>query len=133
MGSCWPRLVGTVCGGAPSPVTLSGLWGGAGAQELAAPHCVLQKEGEFTLHSRAILEMEQYIRETFPDAVKICNICHSLLIQVRAPSACRAALPWHQHTGAPEASQHDHDSARLLSSPPGCPCSSPAAFFLIFS
>lgn len=46
------------------------------------PRSVLQKEGEFTLHSRAILEMEQYIRETYPDAVKICNICHSLLIQV---------------------------------------------------
>lgn len=46
--------------------------------------CVLspQKEGEFTLHGRAILEMEQFIRETYPDAVKICNICHSLLIQV---------------------------------------------------
>lgn len=43
---------------------------------------VLQKEGEFTLHTRAILEMEQHIRETYPDAVKICNICHGLLIQV---------------------------------------------------
>lgn len=42
----------------------------------------LQKEGEFTLHGRAILEMEQYIRETHPDAVKVCNICHGLLIQV---------------------------------------------------
>lgn len=50
-----------------------------------ATSCVsLQKEGEFTLHGRAILEMEQYIRETYPDAVKICNICHSLLIQVPA-------------------------------------------------
>ncbi|XP_053413081.1 non-structural maintenance of chromosomes element 1 homolog isoform X3 [Nycticebus coucang] len=42
---------------------------------------LIEKEGEFTLHTRAILEMEQYIRETYPDAVKICNICHSLLIQ----------------------------------------------------
>lgn len=42
----------------------------------------LQKEGEFTLHGRAILEMEQFIRESYPDAVKICNICHGLLIQV---------------------------------------------------
>lgn len=42
----------------------------------------LQKEGEFTLHTRAILEMEQHIRETYPDAVKMCNICHGLLIQV---------------------------------------------------
>lgn len=53
---------------------------------LASP----QKEGEFTLHGRAILEMEQYIRETYPDAVKVCNICRGLLIQV--PGARRGAL-----------------------------------------
>uniref|UniRef100_A0A8D0TP27 Non-structural maintenance of chromosomes element 1 homolog n=1 Tax=Sus scrofa TaxID=9823 RepID=A0A8D0TP27_PIG len=48
---------------------------------------LIEKEGEFTLHGRAILEMEQYIREVYPDAVKVCNICHGLLIQVpRAPS-----------------------------------------------
>lgn len=51
---------------------------------VATSRVSLQKEGEFTLHGRAILEMEQYIRETYPDAVKICNICHSLLIQVPA-------------------------------------------------
>ncbi|XP_066869304.1 non-structural maintenance of chromosomes element 1 homolog isoform X3 [Kogia breviceps] len=44
---------------------------------------LIEKEGEFTLHGRAILEMEQYIRETYPDAVKVCTICHSLLIQTR--------------------------------------------------
>lgn len=49
-----------------------------------------QKEGEFTLHGRAILEMDQYIRETYPDAVKVCNICRSLLIQV--PRAGRGTL-----------------------------------------
>ena len=53
---------------------------------LASP----QKEGEFTLHGRAILEMDQYIRETYPDAVKVCNICRSLLIQV--PRAGRGTL-----------------------------------------
>uniref|UniRef100_A0A4W2DVA6 Non-structural maintenance of chromosomes element 1 homolog n=1 Tax=Bos indicus x Bos taurus TaxID=30522 RepID=A0A4W2DVA6_BOBOX len=42
---------------------------------------LIEKEGEFTLHGRAILEMDQYIRETYPDAVKVCNICRSLLIQ----------------------------------------------------
>jgi hypothetical protein len=42
----------------------------------------LQKEGEFTLHGRAILEMEQHIREVHPDAVKTCSICHGLLVQV---------------------------------------------------
>ncbi|XP_040319619.1 non-structural maintenance of chromosomes element 1 homolog isoform X3 [Herpailurus yagouaroundi] len=53
------------------------------------------KEGEFTLHSRAILEMEQYIRETYPDAVKTCNICHSLLIQGQSCETCgiRMHLP----------------------------------------
>ncbi|XP_012500472.1 PREDICTED: non-structural maintenance of chromosomes element 1 homolog isoform X2 [Propithecus coquereli] len=46
------------------------------------------KEGEFTLHGRAILEMEQYIRETYPDSMKICNICHSLLIQGQSCETC---------------------------------------------
>lgn len=70
------------------------------------PRSVLQKEGEFTLHSRAILEMEQYIRETYPDAVKICDICHSLLIQVPPAGAVgsdqRASprLRWNQHARA---------------------------------
>ncbi|XP_055994919.1 non-structural maintenance of chromosomes element 1 homolog [Sorex fumeus] len=56
---------------------------------------LVEKEGEFTLHSRAILEMEQYIRETFADAVKVCNICHSLLIQGQTCGTCgiRMHLP----------------------------------------
>lgn len=39
--------------------------------------------------------MEQYIRETYPDAVKICNICHSLLIQGQSCETCgiRMHLP----------------------------------------
>lgn len=55
----------------------------------------LQKEGEFTLHGRAILEMEQFIRESYPDAVKICNICHGLLIQGQSCETCgiRMHLP----------------------------------------
>ncbi|XP_046943752.1 non-structural maintenance of chromosomes element 1 homolog isoform X3 [Lynx rufus] len=56
---------------------------------------LIEKEGEFTLHSRAILEMEQYIRETYPDAVKTCNICHGLLIQGQSCETCgiRMHLP----------------------------------------
>uniref|UniRef100_A0A7N5P343 Non-structural maintenance of chromosomes element 1 homolog n=1 Tax=Ailuropoda melanoleuca TaxID=9646 RepID=A0A7N5P343_AILME len=69
---------------------------------------LIEKEGEFTLHSRAILEMEQYIRETYPDAVKICNICHSLLIQVlgggvRAGSPGSAASQPHLRHGHTQA------------------------------
>ncbi|KAF6126101.1 non-structural maintenance of chromosomes element 1 homolog isoform X1 [Desmodus rotundus] len=56
---------------------------------------LIEKEGEFTLHSRAILEMEQHIRETYPDSVKICNICHSLLVQGQSCETCgiRMHLP----------------------------------------
>uniref|UniRef100_A0A2K5DZF2 Non-structural maintenance of chromosomes element 1 homolog n=1 Tax=Aotus nancymaae TaxID=37293 RepID=A0A2K5DZF2_AOTNA len=56
---------------------------------------LIEKEGEFTLHGRAILEMEQYIREMYPDAAKICNICHSLLIQGQSCETCgiRMHLP----------------------------------------
>lgn len=56
---------------------------------------LIEKEGEFTLHGRAILEMEQYIREVYPDAVKVCNICHGLLIQGQSCETCgiRMHLP----------------------------------------
>ncbi|XP_066239466.1 non-structural maintenance of chromosomes element 1 homolog [Saccopteryx leptura] len=56
---------------------------------------LIEKEGEFTLHSRTILEMGQHIRETYPDAVKICDICHGLLIQGQSCDTCgiRMHLP----------------------------------------
>ncbi|XP_062956386.1 non-structural maintenance of chromosomes element 1 homolog isoform X2 [Cynocephalus volans] len=56
---------------------------------------LIEKEGEFTLHGRAILEMEQYIWETYPDATKMCNICHRLLIQGQSCETCgiRMHLP----------------------------------------
>ncbi|XP_007528016.1 non-structural maintenance of chromosomes element 1 homolog isoform X1 [Erinaceus europaeus] len=56
---------------------------------------LIEKEGEFTLHGRAILEMEQYIRGMYPDSVKTCNICHGLLIQGQSCETCgiRMHLP----------------------------------------
>lgn len=112
------------------PGWLSG--GAAGLQgwDLRAHHpppppYVLQKEGEFTLHSRAILEMEQYIRETHPDAVKICNICHSLLIQVpacAAPATAHAAPTPTPAGGGSGGSEDNRGDAHLSS---GSPCSSP--------
>ncbi|XP_011837723.1 PREDICTED: non-structural maintenance of chromosomes element 1 homolog isoform X2 [Mandrillus leucophaeus] len=62
---------------------------------------LIEKEGEFTLHGRAILEMEQYIRETYPDAVKICNICHSLLIQKSSTLRRRGSLVSQNRTKSP--------------------------------
>lgn len=43
----------------------------------------LQKEGEYTLHTRGILELEQYILRHYPDSAHKCHICCSLAIQVR--------------------------------------------------
>ncbi|POI21080.1 hypothetical protein CIB84_015173, partial [Bambusicola thoracicus] len=40
-----------------------------------------ERNGEYTLHTRCIMEMEQYILSTYPDIAKKCNICHSLAIQ----------------------------------------------------
>jgi hypothetical protein len=56
---------------------------------------LIEKEGEFTLHGRAILEMEQHIREVHPDAVKTCSICHGLLVQGQSCETCgiRMHLP----------------------------------------
>lgn len=64
-------------------------------QKFVQSKWLIEKEGEFTLHSRAILEMGQYIRETFADAVKSCNICHGLLIQGQSCGTCgiRMHLP----------------------------------------
>lgn len=56
---------------------------------------LIEKEGMFTLHGRAILEMEHYIRESYPDSVKVCNICNGLLIQGQSCETCgiRMHLP----------------------------------------
>lgn len=64
-------------------------------QKFVQSKWLIEKEGEFTLHGRAILEMDQYIRETYPDAVKVCNICRSLLIQGQSCETCgiRMHLP----------------------------------------
>ncbi|XP_036352672.2 non-structural maintenance of chromosomes element 1 homolog [Ochotona princeps] len=61
-------------------------------QKFVQSKWLIEKEGKFTLHGRAILEMEQYIRETFPDSVKSCNICHSLLIQGQSCETCGIRL-----------------------------------------
>ncbi|NP_001363939.1 non-structural maintenance of chromosomes element 1 homolog isoform X1 [Mus musculus] len=64
-------------------------------QKFVQSKWLIEKEGEFTLHGRAILEMEQFIRESYPDSVKMCNICHGLLIQGQSCETCgiRMHLP----------------------------------------
>ncbi|XP_006859869.1 PREDICTED: non-structural maintenance of chromosomes element 1 homolog [Chrysochloris asiatica] len=64
-------------------------------QKFVQSKWLTEKDGEFTLHSRAILEMEQHIYETYRDSVKTCSICHSLLIQGQSCETCgiRMHLP----------------------------------------
>ncbi|KAL4659022.1 hypothetical protein GN956_G3406 [Arapaima gigas] len=40
-----------------------------------------EKHGEYTLSTRSIMEMEQYIRNTYQDLVKSCAICHNIAFQ----------------------------------------------------
>ncbi|XP_062443842.1 non-structural maintenance of chromosomes element 1 homolog isoform X2 [Rhea pennata] len=40
-----------------------------------------EKNGEYTLHTRCIMEMEQYILSNYQGVARKCNICHSLAIQ----------------------------------------------------
>ncbi|OXB68852.1 hypothetical protein ASZ78_002267 [Callipepla squamata] len=47
-----------------------------------------ERNGEYTLHTRCIMEMEQYILSTYQDVAKKCNICHSLAIQSQACKTC---------------------------------------------
>ncbi|XP_043835596.1 non-structural maintenance of chromosomes element 1 homolog isoform X2 [Dromiciops gliroides] len=46
-----------------------------------------ERNGEYTLHTRCIMELDQYICETYQDAKK-CNICHSIAIQGQSCETC---------------------------------------------
>ncbi|XP_064529616.1 non-structural maintenance of chromosomes element 1 homolog isoform X2 [Pseudopipra pipra] len=47
-----------------------------------------EKNGEYTLHTRCIIEMEQYILSNYQDMARKCNICHSLAVQSQVCESC---------------------------------------------
>ncbi|XP_058671745.1 non-structural maintenance of chromosomes element 1 homolog isoform X3 [Ammospiza caudacuta] len=47
-----------------------------------------EKNGEYTLHTRCIIEMEQYILSNYQDVARKCNLCHSLTIQSQVCESC---------------------------------------------
>ncbi|XP_069503284.1 non-structural maintenance of chromosomes element 1 homolog isoform X3 [Ambystoma mexicanum] len=49
---------------------------------------LFEKEGEYTLSTRCIMEMDHYIRNTYQDLVNMCNICHSMVIRRQACETC---------------------------------------------
>ncbi|XP_041838168.1 non-structural maintenance of chromosomes element 1 homolog [Melanotaenia boesemani] len=40
-----------------------------------------EQQGEYTLSTRCIIEMEPYIRTMYQDQVKVCQICHNVAFQ----------------------------------------------------
>ena len=45
-------------------------------------HVHFQKNGQVSLSVRSVTEMSHYIRETFPDCVRDCDICKLMCLQV---------------------------------------------------
>ncbi|RXN16096.1 non-structural maintenance of chromosomes element 1-like protein [Labeo rohita] len=42
-----------------------------------------EKDGEYTLSVRCIVEMEQYMRTIYQDLIKVCHVCHNIALQVK--------------------------------------------------
>lgn len=56
---------------------------------------IVMKEGNILLAVRSILELNQYILQLYPDAVKICNICS--LICLNGSSCLECGVRIHHH------------------------------------
>ncbi|XP_078520320.1 non-structural maintenance of chromosomes element 1 homolog [Lissotriton helveticus] len=49
---------------------------------------LIEKEGDYTLSTRCIMEMDHYIHTAYQDVVGTCNICHSIVIQRQTCETC---------------------------------------------
>ncbi|NP_001083134.1 non-structural maintenance of chromosomes element 1 homolog [Xenopus laevis] len=54
---------------------------------------LIGRNGEYTLHTRCIMELEHYIRNTYQDVAKICNVCRKVAIQSQLCENC--GIPLH--------------------------------------
>ncbi|XP_013918995.1 PREDICTED: non-structural maintenance of chromosomes element 1 homolog isoform X2 [Thamnophis sirtalis] len=61
-------------------------------QQLVQKKWLCEKEGEYTLHVRSILELEQYIFRHYPESARKCHICHSLSVQSQVCEDCGIVL-----------------------------------------
>ncbi|KAM4697770.1 non-structural maintenance of chromosomes element 1 homolog [Rhinophrynus dorsalis] len=57
-------------------------------QSFVQDNWLIERDGEYTLHTRCIMEMEHYIQNTYQDLVKVCNICHIVAIQSQMCDTC---------------------------------------------
>lgn len=56
---------------------------------------LIERDGEYTLHTRCVMEMEHYIRNTYQELVKVCNICHDIAIQSQLCETCGISVHVH--------------------------------------
>ncbi|ETE66791.1 Non-structural maintenance of chromosomes element 1-like protein, partial [Ophiophagus hannah] len=63
-------------------------------QQLVQKKWLCEKEGEYTLHIRSILELEQYIFRHYPESARKCHICHSLSVQVTTSPSYGRCKTW---------------------------------------
>ncbi|XP_033023562.1 non-structural maintenance of chromosomes element 1 homolog isoform X1 [Lacerta agilis] len=61
-------------------------------QRLVQDKWLSEKEGEYTLHLRCVLELEQYILRHYQDSARKCHVCHSLSIQSQVCEDCGIAM-----------------------------------------
>lgn len=71
-----------------------------------------EKQGEYSLSTRCIIEMESYIRTMYPDQVKMCHICHNIALQCQMCDNPACEIKIH----APCVSRYFHRQAE-----PRCP------------
>ncbi|KAG9470258.1 non-structural maintenance of chromosomes element 1 homolog [Eleutherodactylus coqui] len=57
-------------------------------QDFVHEKWLIEKDGEYSLHTRCIMEMEHYIQRTYQDIVKTCDICHNIAIQGQLCDNC---------------------------------------------
>ncbi|MEE6498205.1 hypothetical protein FKM82_003007 [Ascaphus truei] len=61
-------------------------------QDFVQEKWLSEKDGEYTLHNRCIMEMQHYISNTYEELVKTCNICHIIAIQSQMCDTCGIQL-----------------------------------------
>lgn len=61
-------------------------------QSLVRGQWLAEREGEYTLHTRGVLELEQYILCHYPETARKCHICRSLAIQSQACEDCGVGM-----------------------------------------
>ena len=64
-------------------------------RKLELDNWITEIEGGVSLSTRAILELQMYIKDTHPDAATNCNICNAICIKGQTCSSCDVKIQFH--------------------------------------